>query len=106
MTDDEVVEHGRLLEQHRGLERARHAQPSDRVRRLAGQILALVLDHAFGGRHRARDEIEERGLAGAVGPDDGVDLIGAEFDAHIVDRRQTAEALGEIADIKHCCAPP
>src|SRR6185312_7133721 len=40
----------------------------------------------------------DRGLAGAVGADDGKDLVASHFEFHLVDGQQAAEAHGQSAD--------
>ena len=101
VADDQVVEHRRAVEQGRGLERARHAEPGDLVRAQAGHVLPLEQDLARTRRVRAGDQVEEGGLAGAIGADDRVDMAGFERHGHVVHRGQPAEFLGEVADLKH-----
>ena len=71
--DQQVLQHGRVLEQLDVLERARDAALRHVVRR-AGHLLPLEHDAARGRRIDQADQVEDRGLAGAVRPDDGVDL--------------------------------
>ena len=48
------------------------------------------------GRLEARDDVEGRGLAGAVGADERQDLAAAEVEAEAVDGRQAAEAHRDV----------
>src|SRR2546426_4208682 len=47
---------------------------------------------ALVGMVEAADDVEQRGLAGAVGPDDGEDLPALDVQAHAAQREQSAEA--------------
>ena len=47
---------------------------------------------------KAADQVEERGLAGAVGTDDGAQLAGLDRHRHVVDGDQAAELLGDVLD--------
>src|SRR5439155_925886 len=57
-----------------------------------------VLDPAAGGAQVARDRVEGRRLAGAVRPDDARDRAGVDVEGHAGERRDAAEADGEVAD--------
>ena len=57
---------------------APEAAARDRVRRPAGDVLAVEADAAGAGLQLARQEVDERGLAGAVRADDAVHLVGRE----------------------------
>src|SRR4051794_14136841 len=48
----------------------------------------------------ARDQVEERGLAGAVGADDQAALAGLDGQRDAVDRRQATEGLVQVRDLK------
>ena len=61
---------------------------------------ALEQDFAGVGRQHAGDEIEERGLAGAVRADQGVDVAGRHLELQIVERVEAAETLGQPLDRK------
>ena len=55
---------------------------------------------------RAADQVEEGGLAGAVGADDGVDLAALDDGADLVDGGQAAEALGQVRRSQAWRRPP
>src|ERR1700738_3573878 len=74
------------------LEGARNAGAGDLALRAPGDVSAEETDPALVERERTGNEVEHRGLAGAVGPDETQDLSGAELEAHVVDGDQPAEA--------------
>src|SRR5436190_465319 len=89
--DDEVLAHGQLGEQFHALERPREPAPGAPVRRLAGHV-----DTAHGHPARARAQqtgqhTEQRRLAGAVGADETDGRSAQNRQAHLVERRDTAE---------------
>src|SRR5690606_21384117 len=94
--EQDVVEHAHALEQGDVLEGARHAAPGDLVRADADEGLALERDRAFLRGIEAGDRVDQRRLAGAVGPDEAVDL--ALLDAHrdIRQRLHAAEASTDV----------
>ena len=85
-----------LREHALDLQRAFDAEAADLVRRAAGDIVAVEEHAAAVGRQQARDQIEERGLAGAVRPDDGVQRARRRDRSSGVDGGEAAEALAEF----------
>ena len=88
---------------------------------LAAHLAArVVLHHLFpveqhlpvGRRVHAGDDVERRGLAGAVGADKGHDLALIDLHAQIVHGYHTAELHGHIFHaqhvfrLTHCTSPP
>src|SRR5690606_6064906 len=65
-----------------------------------GEADALAAEHhlALVGVMDPRDALDQRRLAGAVVAEEGDHLAGVNLPAHVVDRGQPAEALGEVAD--------
>jgi hypothetical protein len=63
------------------------------VRRPAGNLLAKENDLAGGRRKNAGDEVEQRGLAGAVRADDGLALARRNFEGDLAYRREAPEAF-------------
>ena len=66
------------------------------------QILAVAAPQGQASDGRlveAGDAVEDRGLARAVGTDDGGDLARPGRERHVVDRHQTAEAHGQVLDL-------
>jgi hypothetical protein len=70
--DPDVVEQRERREHVGALERAREAQVRDAVRRRAGDVLAVEEIWPDVGAKVAGEQVEERGLAGAVRADDRV----------------------------------
>ncbi|MGX1297675.1 hypothetical protein AB7M75_007583 [Bradyrhizobium ottawaense] len=101
--DQEVGEHGRVLEQLDVLEGAGDAELGDVVRRLFGDILILEEDAARGRPVDPRDQVEDRALAGAVGTDNREDLALLDRERDRVDRFQPSEMQRQIlgAEIAH-----
>ena len=72
--EEEVVADGEVAEQQRGLVGAPQAPADALVGRQVGDVLAEEEDAAGRGRKVPGDRVEERGLAGAVGAEDGAAL--------------------------------
>src|SRR6185436_17428171 len=66
------------------------------------RILAEYLDGACVGLQEARDDREQRGLAGAVGSEQAEHRLGGNVERHAVERELRAEALGETRDADGC----
>ena len=62
---------------------------------LAGADLAAV------ERHLPHDEAEQRGLAGAVGPDQPDAHARLDVQAGLVEERLAAEGFGDVGEVKH-----
>ena len=58
-------------------------------------------DRAALGRKLAADKAEERGLAGAVAPDEPDMRARRQRGGRVVDQETLAEAIGEGADMQH-----
>src|SRR5690606_28993270 len=106
LCNQQVFEHCKVLEQTHVLERAHQAFARHLVAGHAMNGLAVHGDDAGGGLVEAPHTIEYGGLAGAVGADDGEDLIVMYIELHAIDSQQTAEAHGQIRylqqDLAHC----
>ena len=89
LVDALVVEHARRLElaPDAAAGARRHRQRRDR--------LALIPDRAGGRPEMAGDHADERGLAGAVRPDDAAQLAAREPEIDRVVGEQALEALGQ-----------
>ena len=94
--DQQIAQHGRILEQFDVLEGAGNAEAGDLVGRLLGDVLVLEKDLARGRRIDPRDQVEDRTLAGAVGADDREDLALLHGEADGIDRLQAAEVQGQV----------
>ena len=81
------------------LERAPHAQLGAPV---FGHVRHVAAEHPhLAGRCRQRPghAVEQRGLAGAVGPDQGAPLARRDAQRDAVDGAQATEDLGEVVDL-------
>src|SRR5438094_8634165 len=99
--DQHVVDHAHAGEWAVVLERAHHPARSDAMRRQAEDRLAGEAHLAARGRESARDQIERRGLAGAVRADHAEDLAFADFEVELVHGGEAAEALGQLLDLEY-----
>src|SRR2546426_3797750 len=96
----QVLQRGQLREHPDHLEGAPDAEVEDLVRPHPVDAVALELDLALVAGLDARDAVEERGLARAVGPDEPVDPAGLERQRHAVDGRDAAEPLHDSRDVE------
>src|SRR5262249_26455393 len=71
----------------------------------ATDVAPLVGDAALRGRNAARDGLEQRRLAGAVGADERDELTGADLERHLGERAQPVVRHAEPADRQHPGAP-
>ena len=69
----------------------------DAVRARAGDVAAIEQDAPGARRELAGEQIEERGLAGAVRPDDRVERPGLDAQVHRIHRGECAERLAQLA---------
>ena len=90
-----VLEDGQLAEGPRDLEGAGDAPVADAVGSQPADLGVLEPDGAGGGDQRARHAVEQRGLAGAIGPDEAEDLALADGEGHGVEGGEAPELLGE-----------
>src|SRR3569833_3907398 len=95
--DHDVVEHAHVMEQRQVLKRAADAEPGPRVRIKPGDILASIEKLAFGRLVAARNAIDDRGLAGAVRPDDREQLAFVHAERDLGQRADAAEAQRNVA---------
>ena len=98
--EQQVVEHGAALEQLDVLEGARDAAVHHLVARQARDVLPLEHDAAGRRVEHPCDDVEHRGLAGAVGPDDREHLALLDVEADIADRLHAAEAQRDVLDFE------
>ena len=91
-------QHREMREQADVLKRARNAL--DGAFRGPGVVHHLPFEHDLSGvgGEQPGDEIEQRCLAGAVGPDQRVDLTFGDVRAHLVQGVEAAEPLGQSLD--------
>ncbi len=97
----QVLLHRQRREQIGDLERTADAVGGDVLRTPARDRAARKLDRAAIGRIEAGQEIECRGLAGTIGPDQRVQCPIAYGEGHVVDRMNAPETLVEVAHHQH-----
>ena len=93
--EHQIVDHAEIVERRGQLERPHQPERDPLLRRHAGDVFALVENRSLVGNVIARQQIEERGLAGAVRPDDAGDLVFAQQIVDVVDRDQLAKPFGD-----------
>ena len=89
------------LKQRRALKRADQPKLGERARLLPGDVLAEIDDLAAGRRVEAADDVEGRGLAGAVRPDQAMNRTRIDIEAEIVDGDDAAEGSRQIANLEN-----
>ena len=72
-----------------------HAPARGLGRTLLRDVHALVGDAPPRGCQELGQQVEEGGLAGAIGPDEGMDIAPAHLQVHVVDRDEALEFLGQ-----------
>src|SRR5262249_53938980 len=82
------------------------ARPGRGVGRPAGDGAPVEEDSGAGRGDLAGDEVEERGLAGAVRPEDGVERPGLHRQVHAVDRPEGSEGPGQPLGLEQRHARP
>jgi hypothetical protein len=96
--DPDVVEHREVGKQGDVLEGAANADLGDPVRRPVQDAAALHQDVAAGRLVEPRQAVEQRGLAGAVGPDQPEDLALVHVERHAIQRDDAAEHDADVAN--------
>ena len=91
-----IVLHAQRRKQVGDLEGAGNAELGAPVRRQPRDVVTVEHDAAAGRRQHAGDGVEQRGLAGAVGTDDGAALAARDGQADAVDRAQGVEGDDHI----------
>ena len=97
---DHVVPHRHAAERPELLERPADAPAIDLVRPQPAQDLARQADLAALGAVKARDDVEQGRLPGAVRPDHADDLTRGHVEGDREIRDQAAETLGDGADLQ------
>ena len=106
----DVLAHGESGEHRRDLERTHHATLGHRRHAEAGNVVAVVKDRTGRRRKVFRQKVEQRGLAGAVGADDGMHAVAGKAEVDAIDSEEAAELAAEAAGfqsvygaIRHTC---
>src|SRR5690606_7118304 len=82
-----------------------HAYGRQLVGRVAGDVPVLEAHGTAGGRDGPRDQVEQGGLAGAVGPQDGVDGVLPDMQRHIGHCLQATEVAGQALSLQDHDSP-
>jgi len=94
----QVFQHRHGLEQAHVLEGAHHAVVGHVVAAAPLDGAAVQRDGAAAGLVETADAVEHRGLAGAVGADDGKHFLRTHVEARVVHGQQAAEAHAQVFD--------
>ena len=102
-----VLDDAHLGEEAQVLEGSGDAAGDDLLGRLAIDALVQEGDRALGDLVDAGEYVEHRGLARAVGADQGDDLALVDVEADVVHGAQAAELDRDVFNIQkaHACAP-
>ena len=98
--DEQVLQHGRLLEQLDVLKRAGDAEGGHVIGLEAQKILAVESDRPRGRRIETRHQIEQRRFSGAVRPDKREHFALIHMHGNVVYGDDAAKALRDILDFK------
>ena len=97
----QVLEHAHALEDGAPLGHMADAERHDLVRGSADDIAALEGDRPGRRTDQTGDGLEQRGLAGAIGADQGNDLPRRDFEPHVVQHLDLAVAHAQPLDRQH-----
>ena len=89
----DVLEHGQVREDREDLERASHAEAGTDMHRDPRDVNAIEHDASVAGLQCAGQHVEERGLAGAIRPDDAVKHAAADLEVDALRHHQATEIL-------------
>src|SRR5208282_3526250 len=96
----DVVQDAELLEQADVLEGAGHPQIGDPMGRQPGDLGPIQGDAAAAGLQKAADQVEDRGLTGAVGADKTIERTFRNLQTKILQGQQTTESHAQVLDIQ------
>jgi hypothetical protein len=97
----QVVAHAQQREHLAALGHMRQALLDDEGRVLGGDVFALELDRTLARIDDARDGLENRGLAGAVGAQHRADLAAAHLQADATNRTDRAIGALDVEQLEH-----
>jgi hypothetical protein len=98
--EEEVVDHVEVDEQAQVLEGAADPQLRGAVGPLTHEVHAVEVDGALLRPVDGGEAVEDRGLAGPVGPDDAEQLARVDVEAHAGEGGDAAEAQCEVAHLE------
>ena len=94
----DILERGEARQDRGDLKAPHEAAAGARVHRQAGHLLAVEDDAPAVARERARELVDEARLAGAIRPDERVQLAPGNVERDRVGDAQRAEALGHAIE--------
>jgi len=97
-----VVEHCHACERLYDLVRACNAKASDVIRLLPPDIRSIQDDPAGVCGENTVDEIEDRGFAGAIRPDQAKDFSTLDSEAQVTHSMQPAKAFVHLVELQQC----
>jgi hypothetical protein len=97
----EVVGDAEVVEQLDVLEHPGDAEPGDLVRRQAHELASVQLDRPLLWAVYPGDAVEDGGLAGSVGPDDGEELVHVDVERDVAQRLRATEAQSQRLRLQH-----
>ena len=98
--EQEIVEDAGVRKLAEILEGSRDTGRGDLVGAQAEQIAAVKGDASSHGLIDTRDDVEERGLAGAIGTDDGEELATRDRERDVGERGDASEADRQPLDLE------
>ena len=99
--DDHVVRDRHAQEWAHDLEGPADAGLTELMRLAARHVAPVEENFAGAGPQESVQQVEQRGLAGAVGTDDSKDLVSPQFEADVLDGFQSAEGTRQVADLEN-----
>src|SRR5260370_37325919 len=96
----DVVERGEIGKQRGDLEGAREPERAAAIGRQHGDVEARKADAALVRRDLACELADKRGLAGAVGTDNGMQLALGHIELDLVRGHNALEPFGQSLDVK------
>ena len=94
--DQQIVVDGIVRKNAGALKRADQSEIGDLVRLQSVERRSAIAHGAMGRIQKAGDDVEGRGLAGAVRPDQADDLALADREIHVRERNEPAEVHGHL----------
>jgi hypothetical protein len=98
--DEDVLVRAQAAEGTRDLERAADPEPRVVVAGEPRHVAPVEDDRARVDAERARDQVQDRRLAGPVRADDPERLTLLEREVEALNRPQRAEGLGDVAEVE------
>src|SRR5687768_8879050 len=92
----QVLEYREIREQLGDLKCPRDPAPRPLMRRQPRDVDAKQPDRPLRCRKLAANEVEQRGFAGAIRPDDGMPFASLDAEIHLVDRLEATKVPGDV----------